>query len=169
MPLTVSGVVADVVGRLRGKLAFVGLSVVKDSTNVDVVPAVRDALSYVGLTSADPENVADSDLASIANPKLFRDAATLETLYIIRGAFSEFDETLGVHEQKIDQVRAGIETMIADLESRVPKPNIITAALGNMAMLPMPNDPFIPCISRTPCWTYPYPAGIQNPVNPSGC
>lgn len=142
--MTVDQAVAEVVGRLAGKLAFAGLSVVRDATNPDVTPAVSDALWYFDVTPASYPTVVNADLLTLAEPKRFIDAATLETLYRIQGSIVLVDMKVDKNEQKLSQFRDDIAAMIAAYLLRVPNPNFPRPSVGQLAApatLPSPYPP----------------------------
>lgn len=162
MAMTVDQAVSEVVGRLAGKLAFVGLSVVPDHTNPAVTPAVRDALFYFGMTPSDYPTIDDADLAGLTEPKRFIDAATLETLYRIQGAFVAVDMKVDKNQQWLSQFKDDLESMIAGYLALFP--NIPRSSVGQLAApgtLPSPYPP-PPCV--TPAhfdgpwgnWGYPW-------------
>lgn len=159
MPLTVDQAVSEVVGKLGGKLAFVGLSVVRDHTNPDVTPAVRDALWYYEAVPADFPAVSDFDLSTIPDPKRYLDACVLETLYRIQGAMLAVDMKVDKNSQNLSQLRDDVAAMVADYQSRVPRPNYPRATIGQLA------DPLIyPGVTTPTC----QPSPIIPQYNPFG-
>lgn len=167
MPLTVSAVVDKVVGRFGGLLAAVGLSAVRDDTNADLVEAVRAACVRVGVTTAEPGTVTDTDLAAVAGPRADKliDAARLEALYTAQVAAAALvDVVVGDNEQKLSQIRTGLDAAVKFLEARLAQPYgpsaVPAPAVGSMTTGdPMPNDPLNPWRSRVNPCLWPYPGG----------
>ncbi len=168
MPLTLASVDTVLVGRLRGKLASLSLSVLVDGTNPDLMDSIRKALAWVGVVPADPALVTDADLAPIpagGPTERFLDAATLELLYVMLGQCVDVDQMLDSEQQMLSQVARQIEAMIKMLEARLLKPYgpgmVKPVVAPSPVGVPIPNDPFIvpnrTSYSGYPYWPYPNP------------
>lgn len=159
MPLTVAGVQAEIAGRLAGKLAQAQLAVTPDPTThliAVLASPVRDGLYYLGLAPADPLAVTDADLARVppGKVKVYLDSATLEALYVIRGALTNaFDQQVEAERQSLHQIATDLDAMILDYASRVPKLNLNRGMVGQANPHHIPNDPFRPPITFNP---FPY-------------
>jgi hypothetical protein len=148
MPLSRAAVETELVNRLRGKLAYMSMSVLTNGLNPDLQGPIHRGLDWLSLFPADPVAVADSDFAMVTGwmiQKLY-DAATLETLRHILGQTYEVDEQVGTNYQKLDQFRANVLSQIAELEKTLQKPygpGMAAAVLMPMTSgVPMPNDTF---------------------------
>lgn len=121
MSLTKSQADAELIDRTSGLLAIVGKSVVVDGTNPDTVGALREGLASLGLGVATFGAVADADLAAVPTsdyPQLF-DVAELRLLRNIRGSLTLVDQKISLGEQKLGQVRDGLNAAITDLEAKL--------------------------------------------------
>ncbi len=159
--MTVDEAINEIVGSLLGKLTIVGLSVVRDHTNPDVIGSVRKGLGYVGVTPAAFIPV-DADLAGITgwNVEKLLDAATLETCYKIEGSAVLYDQKIDTEEKDLSKVAEDIRAMIRILQDKLAKPygpNQLKGQVGSPPAQPIPNDPFDPCRSRGNPFAYPYP------------
>lgn len=164
MALTVTQCVAEVVSRISGKLAAVGLSTVATDANPDVKRAVRRGLLWVGVSPADPAAVTDDDVASVATDDVekFFDGSTLEALIACLGQCAGVDQQVGLHEAKLSQLSAQIKAMIDFYTAKLAKPygpqTATGGAVGTMSTgQPIPNDPFDPVCSRSRPGYWPYP------------
>lgn len=121
MSLTKAQADTELVDRAGGLLTFVGKSTLVDGTNPDTVGALRDALASLGRSVATFGVVTDSDLSGVSSTdydQLF-DVAELRLLRNIRGSLTAVDQRISLGEQKLGQVRDGLNQAINDLEARV--------------------------------------------------
>lgn len=125
MSLTRADVEAMLVDRAAAMLALVG----KDSTTVDGANAslnypIAKAIKACGFGVTTVSAVEDADVARVpeAQENRLLDYAELYTLESVLGNWTGVDEKFGQDEQKLDQIRKGLESRIKLLEDRVRKP-----------------------------------------------
>ena len=157
MSLTVAGIEAELVAKMRGKLAnsYWTLSVVTDGTNPDLRGPIRRAVLSLGGTTADPLAVADADVAGYSGWDVERllDFARLETLKVCLGQSLFVDVQAEQDMQRLSQITSQIMAEIASLEQRVNEavgPNRGVGVVGKMTGSTIPSDAFPPYRHRKP-------------------
>jgi hypothetical protein len=164
MAITRAGIEAELVGKMRGKLAngFYTLSVLTDGGNPDLNGPIRRAVLTLGGTVAGELTVADADLAPFSGWDVERllDAARVEALKTCLDQCAFVDVQADQDEMKLSQLAGQIQAEITYLEQRLSEPyglNVNPSVVAPMAGRDMPNDPFLPCSTRTPWNRWPYP------------
>lgn len=162
MPLTVVAIEADILSRVKGKMAYVSMNITSDTPNPDLAGPIRRAARFVGIEPANPLAVADDDVASLVGwqAEQLSDAATLQTLKSIQGQLAEFDVKVGNDAEMYSQVSAQVAAQIAALETALSKPYgpaMPTLSGGQMSGRFIPNDPLAPCEGGHPWRAYPCP------------
>lgn len=122
MPLTVAAIEAELLTLLGPFLDAVGLdATTHDGTNAALRGPIRRAVARLGLTTADPIDVADADLVDLTRTQYERliSLAQLRALEVIWGNWAEVDEKAGEESQSLSQLADRIERWIKALKEEL--------------------------------------------------
>lgn len=157
MSTTRAAVEGELVGKYRGVMAnrYWTLSVLIDGTNPDLNGPIRRAALSLGGTPG--LVVVDADVAGFSGWQLERllDYAGLELLRVLSHQGVFVDVQVDSDMQRLSQIKSQLFAEIASLEQRLNESAAVV--LSPMTGRDMPNDPFIPCSTRTPHRRWPYP------------
>ena len=120
MPPTIADIQSSIVSGLKGKLAFVGLSVLADGTNPDLMAPISNALSVLACPPSDFANPVDRDIAALPPARIpaLLGLARLFALQAIWGSMTDVSETELDRQQEWSSMSAEILQAIAALEAR---------------------------------------------------
>lgn len=121
MALTRVQVETILVKRCGGVMALATMAVTTAGANADLDDPIGAALRAFAITPANPLAVTDADIAGITNDDAaaFLDVAELRTLESVLGNLQLVDIRLGPRDEKLGQVRTGLEQRIARLEKAI--------------------------------------------------
>lgn len=157
MSTTRAAIESELVTKYRGMLVtpYWSLSVLTNGSNPDLNGPIRRAALTLG--GSPGLVVVDADLAEFAGWQLERllDYAALELLRVLSHQGVFIDVQVDSDMQKLSQIKSQLFAEIAALEQRLNESMavIVTSMTGH----DMPNDPLLPCSTRTPSRRWPYP------------